>query len=221
VTKAAAHRKLDPHRALQRTVWAALAGTVVALAARGPLPELSLLLGWNVGGLVLLVLSWLPIVRSDERMTQERAGSEDPGRTLVYGIVTLASAASLFAAVSLSRRAALHAPDQAHLVVWLCLATVAQSWVLTHTAFTLRYARLYYREDHEGIGGVEFAGGHRPSYADFAYFAFTIGMTFQVSDTSITSAQIRRTVLLHALIAFVYNTAILAFVLTLVFGSVS
>jgi uncharacterized membrane protein len=214
-------RKLDPHRALQRTVWAGLAGTLVAMAARGPFPELALLLGWNTAGLVLLILSWLPIFRSDAAATQARAGSEDPGRTLVYAIVILASAASLFAAVSLSRRAALHHPDQARAVVWLCLATVAQSWALTHTAFTLRYARLYYREDREGVGGVEFAGGHRPNYADFAYFAFTIGMTFQVSDTSITSAQIRRAVLLHALIAFVYNTAILAFVLTLVFGSLS
>jgi uncharacterized membrane protein len=214
-------RKLDPHRALQRAVWAALAGTGVAMAVRPFYPELALLSGWNAAGVVLLVLSWLPIVSSDAAATQARAGSEDPGRTLVYAIVTVASAASLLAAVSLARRAGEHAPDRAHAVVWLCLGTVAQAWVLTHTAFTLRYARLYYREDADGVGGVEFAGGHRPSYFDFAYFAFTIGMTFQVSDTSITSAQIRREALLHAVIAFVYNTAILAFVLTLVFGSVS
>ena len=71
------------------------------------------------------------------------------------------------------------------------------------------------------IGGVEFPGGKPATYFDFAYLAFTLGMTFQVSDTAITSAAIRRTALLHAAISFAYNTAILAFVLNLVFGFVS
>ncbi len=95
---------------------------------------------------------------------------------------------------------------------------MALSWALTHTAFTLRYAHLYYREDAEGVGGVEFPGGARPSYFDFAYFAFTIGMCFQVSDVAVSSPQIRRAVLLHATLSFLYNTAILAFVLNLAFG---
>ncbi len=92
------------------------------------------------------------------------------------------------------------------------------SWALTHTAFTLRYAHLSPREDAEGVGGIEFPGGGRPCYLDFAYLAFTIGMCFQVSDTTVCSRQIRSTVLLHAALSFFYNTAILAFVLNLVFG---
>jgi uncharacterized membrane protein len=95
---------------------------------------------------------------------------------------------------------------------------VAICWALTHTAFALRYAHLYYREDAEGVGGVDFPGKGAPTYFDFAYLAFTIGMCFQVSDSAVTSPQIRRAVLLHALLSFVYNTAILAFVLNLVFG---
>ena len=95
---------------------------------------------------------------------------------------------------------------------------MALSWTLTHTAFTLRYAHLYYREDDEGIGGVDFPGGAMPTYMDFAYFAFTVGMCFQVSDVQVTSHQIRRAVLLHATMSFLYNTAILAFVLNLVFN---
>jgi uncharacterized membrane protein len=175
----AGHR-IDPHRALLRFVLATLTGLAAGLMARDLFPGLEILIGWNAAGMILLVLSWLPIVRSDEVATQERAGSDDPGRTLVYALVIIASAASLFAALSLARRAANHAPQEAHLAVVLCLSTVALAWALTHTAFTLRYARLYYREDREGVGGVEFAGGHRPSYSDFAYFSFTIGMTFQV-----------------------------------------
>ncbi len=100
----------------------------------------------------------------------------------------------------------------------LCLATVGLAWAMTHTGFTLRYARLYYREDDEGVGGIELPEHQPPSYFDFAYFAFTIGMCFQVSDMCITSPQIRKTVLLHAIVSFGYNSIILAFVLNLVFG---
>src|SRR5205085_264873 len=100
-----------------------------------------------------------------------------------------------------------------------CLLTVALSWAITHTSYTLRYAHLYYREDTEGVGGVELPGGGQPSYFDFAYFAFTVGMCFQVSDVVVTSAQIRRAVLGHAVLSFAYNTVILAFTLNLVFGA--
>jgi uncharacterized membrane protein len=198
-----------------------MAGVAAGAAASSHAWPYAVLLGWNTTGVVLLMLSWLPIATADSAATHRRAGSEDPGRTLVYAIVVAASAAALFSAFVLLRHARSLAPGESHAVVALCLSTVALAWALTHTAFTLRYARLYYREDREGIGGVEFPGKESPSYFDFAYFAFTIGMCFQVSDTCVTSHQIRRAVLLHALIAFVYNTAILAFVLNLVFGAVS
>jgi uncharacterized membrane protein len=212
--------RLRPPRALWRVLIAILAGASASAAwSSHPLPFV-LLIGWNAASVVLLALSWLFIVASDATATQRRAGSEDPGRTLVYVIVVVASAASLFSALLLSRRADTLAPSESRaVVVGVCLATVALAWALTHTTFTLRYARLYYREDSEGVGGVEFPGDHPPSYADFAYFAFTVGMCFQVSDACVTSSQIRRAVLLQALIAFIYNTVVLAFVLNLVFGA--
>ncbi len=214
-------RRLDPHRALLRSFFGLIAGlAAAALTLPRPWPY-AVLVGWNAAGMVLLALSWLPIATADAEATRRRAGSEDPGRTLVYAIVVAASAASLFAAFVLLRRArTTMSPEEARAVIAMCLSSVALAWGLTHTAFTLRYARLYYREDREGIGGVEFPGKQHPSYFDFAYFAFTIGMCFQVSDTCVTSRQIRRAVLLQAVIAFAYNTAILAFVLNLVFGSV-
>jgi uncharacterized membrane protein len=92
---------------------------------------------------------------------------------------------------------------------------------MTHTAFALRYARLYYREDTEGVGGIEFPGRQPPTYFDFAYFAFTVGMCFQVSDACVTSRQIRRALLFQAVVSFAYNSLILAFVLNLVFGMAS
>jgi uncharacterized membrane protein len=82
--------------------------------------------------------------------------------------------------------------------------------------FALRYAHLFYRDDDEGVGGLGFPGKSPPDLFDFAYFSFTLGMTFQVSDVVIESQQIRRTALLHAVLSFAYNSAILALVINLV-----
>jgi uncharacterized membrane protein len=180
--------------------------------------RLSALAAWDAGGLTLLLLSWLTIAMCSAVATRARAAADDPGRTAVYLIVLLSSGASLLATAALVRRAKLISGSEGDALVALCLANVALSWALTHTAFSLRYAHLYYREDAEGVGGVEFAGGAAPSYFDFAYLAFTVGMSFQVSDTTVSSPQIRRAVLFHATLSFIYNTAILAFVLNLVFG---
>jgi uncharacterized membrane protein len=200
------------------TAAGALAGLLLSLRFA---PATAVLAGWSLGGAVLLVLAWLVIAKAGAQSTQQRAAADDPGRTVVYALVLLTSAVSLLAATPLVRGAKGLAPHESRLLVALCLATVALSWGLTHTAFTLRYAHLYYREDEEGVGGVEFPGGEPPSYFDFAYFAFTIGMCFQVSDVVVSSPQIRRAVLLHAVLSFVYNTVILAFVLNLAFGMAS
>jgi uncharacterized membrane protein len=174
--------------------------------------------GWDAGGVTLLTLGWISIWSADAKATQARAGSDDPGRTAVYVLVLLTSATSLFAAVALARFARTLEPHIARQIVLLSLSTVAVSWALTHTALTLRYAHLYYRDDGEGIGGLEFPGRAAPTFFDFAYFAFTVGMAFQTSDVCISSPQIRRTVLFHAALSFAYNTAIVAFALNLAFG---
>jgi uncharacterized membrane protein len=207
--------------ALART--AISAGVAVALgvglvvATRLPL-GLAALAAWNAGGLCLLALAWFTIAGSTPERTRRRASREDPGRTTVYVVVLLGAGVSLLSAVVLVRSATTLAGPRADFLVALCLANVLLSWALTHTAFALRYAHLYYRDDEDGTGGVDFPGGAPPTYVDFAYLAFTIGMTFQVSDTSVSGALIRRAVLLHATLSFVYNTAILAFVLNLIFG---
>ena len=179
---------------------------------------IAILGGWNAGGLTLLTLAWLIITTFDARATKERAAAEDPGRAAVTLVVILASLAGLVAVTVLVRQPTANAPREEAELIALCLGTVAVSWTLTHSAFTLRYAHLYYRENPEGGSGVEFPGRAPPSYLDFAYLAFTVGMTFQVSDTAVSSPQIRHTVLLHAILSFLYSTAILAFVLNLLAG---
>jgi uncharacterized membrane protein len=211
--------RIDPRRAIFRVLIAAGSGVASGLAASTQLPSsVAALLGWDVGSLVLLALSWIVITPATAKSTRSRAGNEDPGRTAVYVIVVLMSSVSLLAATLLVRDAHTQHPDIERLVSGLCLAAVALAWTVTHAAFAMRYARLSDREDREGVGGIDLPGKQAPTYFDFAYFAFTIGMCFQVSDACVTSAQIRRVVLLHAVISFGYNSVILAFVLNLVFG---
>jgi uncharacterized membrane protein len=213
------NQRYVPRRALARVAISVAVGVAAYLAVMWRAPAVvAPLLGWDAAGFVLLALSWTNIISADARATQRRAAAEDPGRTLVYVIVVLTSAVSLLAATVLVRSARSMPGDTKQVVIALCLATVGLAWAMTHTAFTFRYAHLYYREDAEGVGGVTLPGGEPPVYFDFAYFAFTIGMCFQVSDACVTSRQIRRAVLLHAVISFAYNSVILAFVLNLVFG---
>ena len=210
---------IDTRHALVRVSISMMLGAAAFAASIARIPRAgSTLIAWDTFALVLLALSLAGMSRADARTTRERAGSEDPGRTLVYLIVILTSSVSLLAATLLVRNPRTLPPELAGAVAALCLVTVALAWTATHVAFAFRYAHLYYRDDAEGIGGLDFPGDAPPAYFDFAYFAFTIGMCFQVSDVCVTSHQIRRAVLLHAVISFAYNSIILAFVLNLVFG---
>jgi uncharacterized membrane protein len=158
--------------------------------------------------------------REDASKTRAHAASEDPGRKFVWALVLVASTISLFAAGFVMRRAHHIAPSETAfaLLVALCLAAVVSAWLLTHTVYALRYAHLYYRDDEEGEGGLDFPGKQPPDALDFAYFALTLGMCFQVSDVCVTSRNIRRATLGHTLLAFVYNTVVLALALNLAFG---
>jgi len=173
---------------------------------------------WDAAALTMGALAWWLISHADAAEARRRAAPDDPGRRTVWLFVILASGFSLFATTVVLREARGHMPHARGVFVVLCIAAVASAWMLTHTAYTLRYAHLYYRDDGDGEGGLAFPGDTSPDFLDFAYFAFTIGMCFQVSDVAITSRPIRRTVLGHAVLSFAYNTAILATAVNLVLG---
>jgi len=218
---------IAPRTSGRRLLISMVAGLLVGSLARVGIPSLGwavhIVSGWDAAGLTLLALAWWRIFRDDAVRTRRHAAKEDPGRTLVWAIVLLASAASLFAAGFVMRRAHTIAPSEAafSILVALCLTAVASAWALTHTAYTLRYAHLYYRDDEEGEGGLDFPGKLDPTGLDFAYFAFTLGMCFQTSDVAVTSRNIRRAVLAHALLSFLYNTVVLALAFNLVLGFLS
>src|SRR5438067_1304531 len=138
--------RIAPRRAVPRTAIAVVVGvaTGLLLSLRYS-AAVAVLGGWNAGGLTLLALAWLIITTCDAPATKQRAAAEDPGRAAVTVLVILASLAGLVAVTVLVRRPAVNAPREEAELIALCLVTVVVSWTLTHSAFTLRYAHLYYR----------------------------------------------------------------------------
>jgi len=210
-----------PRQASARLAIATVAGLFVGALLDSAATVTRIIAAWDVFAVVLLGFAWAIIWTADAAETRRRAGNDDPGRSAVWVIVVLCSTLSLFAAAFGLRHARALSPSRAAVEVMLSLGGVVGAWCLSNTAWTLRYAHLYYRDDHEGIGGLVFPGEHEPDETDFAYFAFTIGMAFQVSDVSITSPQIRRAVLLHGVQSFAYNTTILALAMNLAYGFLS
>jgi uncharacterized membrane protein len=169
---------------------------------------------WDVAALFLCTVDWWIIWHTHAKATEARAATEDPGRKVVWTLVLLSCMFSLFASVHVLR----HVGNNGFWT-FITLVSVLLAWTLTHTVYTFRYAHLFYRGGHSG--GLEFPGGHPPADIDFAYFAFTIGICFQTSDVAISSPVIRRTVLLHAIVSFFYNTTILALALNYLYGTLS
>lgn len=166
----------------------------------------AVLIGWDVAALSFLLWVWLVVGRYDASETRQRATREDNNRVAIWVFLLSASIASLLAvAIVLINASELSAASERALLV-TSLGSVFLSWAVVQTVFTLRYAHEYYSEPE---GGIDF-GGEAPDYQDFAYFAVTVGMTFQTSDAGITSRRIRRTVLRHAILAYVFGAVIIA-----------
>jgi len=182
-----------------------------------PAWQLRAMVGWDAMALTLLCLCWRILWSSDAVTTELRAGDEDPGGFAVFVIAVLSSLVSLFAATLVLRM--MRGQSCGNFWGVLALVSVALSWIVTHTAYTFRYAHLYYTGDVNG--GLAFPGTDTPCDMDFAYYAFTVGMCFQVSDVQVTAPNIRRATLGHALVAFVFNTTIVALSLNVMFQLLS
>ena len=209
----------DLHQARTRVAIALAVGLGAAWAMPSRLGGvLRAVAGWDAGALVIGVLSWTLILRANADRTRRHAADEDPGRRAAWVLLTLASSFALVANAAILHNARACVGGVRDLYIGLCLGAVVSAWLLTHTAYTLRYAHLYYRDDGEGEGGLTFPGSGKPAYLEFAYFAFTVGMCFQVSDVTVTSRPMRRAVLGQSLLSFAYNTAVLATAVSLVVG---
>lgn len=176
----------------------------------------AILAGWGAACLVFIVTMWLRIWRMDPDRTREHATSEEPGRATSEVLIVFASVGSLVAlsVVILQARTATTSLEQG-LIAAFSVLSVALSWALIHTIYTLRYARMYFGTPE---GGIDFNQEEPPQYSDFAYLAFDLGMTYQVSDTTLRTSEFRRTVLKHTLLSYLFGSVILATVINLVAG---
>ena len=186
--------------------------------------------GWDSFALVTLLLLVLNMRLADVEDIRRVAASEDFTRAAASTVIIAGALASLVAVVGLLGTVKnLPAPAKA-LHLGLGVGAVVLAWVLVHCVFTLRYAHSYYDTDDHGhdCGGLLFPDDTNktatdpklePNYLDFAYFAFVIGMTAQTADIGISSRTIRGAALLHGLISFVFNTALVALVISAIGGA--
>jgi uncharacterized membrane protein len=200
-------------RVLSSTAVGVVAGIVIAFLAPW---QFAVLAAWDVVALLTILRVWARVGRFSSQQTRALATYEDDSRTLAELLLVSASVASLVAvAFGIVKANQTHTTLRPLLTV-ASVVTVVLSWAVVHTVFALRYAHQYYTPP---VGGIDFkSGGYEPDYRDFAYFAFTIGMTFQVSDTDVGSRTVRRTVLWHALISYLFGAVILALVVNVIAG---
>lgn len=182
-----------------------------ALAAAVGVPGVAVLVGWVVaaGGLLARVwrIGWLQDHRGTKRIAEEE------GRTRVTDAAVLGAAVvSLAAVVEGLVRAGSGGPVGVVTVI-LCVLTVVLSWALVNTVFALKYARMYYSG---GDGGIDFGQDEPPAYSDFAYLAFTVGMSFSVADTQLVTTPIRKVGLGHSLLSYLFGTVVIAVAVNLV-----
>jgi len=178
--------------------------------------------GYDAGALTLLAFFWLRGLHSDAKLTRARAALEDPGRNLIAIIVLAVVVIGLTAAIAILG----HGPEvKTAALRWtaymLAAVAVSAGWFLLHTLYTFRYAHLFwYDDDGDGTesGGIKFPGTDAPSDYDFAYFAFTLGVSFAISDPQITETRIRKEVIVHSIIAFWYNAIIIGMVINIFAG---
>jgi uncharacterized membrane protein len=188
---------------------------VGAAAAAAGMGRAAPLVGWDTLALVFCGWTWSAIWPLGAAETAGHALRDEPNREVADLILLGAAVASLFAVGWLLFGAGDANGYLKYLEAAFALASVFVSWTLVHTVFSLRYARLYYSGEP---GGINFNETDPPEYSDFAYLAFTIGMTFQVSDTNIETKQIRRTALRHAWLSFPLGAVIIATSINLVSG---
>jgi len=200
------------HQLLVALVPAVAVGVGLWLAG---LPEIAPLCGWDAFAAVYVARVWVTVRSADAQRTQSIAVSEDPTRAYADLVLVGAAVASLAAVGFALVTAGGSGSGQQGPRVALAVGSVVASWLLVHTVYTLRYARLHYADPARG---VDFNDADPATYADFAYLAFTVGMTFQVSDTELRSRLLRQTVLRQALLSYLFGTVILATTVNFVAG---
>ena len=182
---------------------------------------IKIMIAWSAFALSYIVTSCIVFFTKSPMDIRKHSKQEDGSRIYVFLLVVITSFASLFTVLLLmSSQSSKDTPQTIFIPV--AISGMLLSWLMVHTIFAFHYAHLYYGDDTNDSSkhaeGLEFPGEKKPDYVDFAYFSFVIGMTFQVSDTEVTSRSIRRLVLLHGLLSFGLNTFVVALTINIIAG---
>jgi uncharacterized membrane protein len=177
--------------------------------------QVALLAGWDAAAALYVAWIWVSLRHKDAEVTRELATTEDSSRTASDFMLISASVANLIGVGFALLEASSKSGAVQAVITAIAILGVALSWIAVNTVFALRYAHLYYGDVP---GGITFNDDDPPTYAEFAYLAFTIGMTYQVSDTAVTARPIRRAVLRHALLSYLFGVFVLAVTINFVAG---
>ena len=183
-------------------------------------PTQRFLLAWNTGVWCYLLSIWFMMLRSEASDVRRSSEVEDESAQLVLALVCIAATTSLAAIIIELAGASQLEPSRKLLHYAFAGGTVLGSWLLIGTIFTLHYARLFYGAGTSASGlPLRFSDGEEnPDYWDFLYFSFTINVAVQTSDVSVASRAMRKTVLAHSVIAFLFNAAVLGFSINIAAG---
>jgi uncharacterized membrane protein len=194
---------------------AAIVGLAAAvIAALLGVPELSPLLGWVVAAAVFLVWAWSRAWPADPQRTRDLARHEDRSRTLVDTLIIVAAVLSLVLVVFALIRSQQKDPVGTASAILAVIGVVA-AWALINTVYAFKYARMYYLDDRHRF---DFDQDEDPSYSDFAYTAFSIGMAYSASNITQSSTPSRRIALAHALLSYFFGTFVVAVAINLITG---
>jgi uncharacterized membrane protein len=203
---------------VSRVLMSGACGVLVSVALGLIAPwEVTVLSSWIVAAATFVASTWSRTHGLTAAETASVATFEDASRASAHLMVNGASVISLVGVGVTLAQASLRSGGSKAMFSGVAILTVITSWALVHTVFTLRYAHTYYGKP---VGGIDFTSDEAPNYHDFAYVAFTIGMTFQVSDTNLTSPAMRRLALRHALLSYLFGAVILAMTINVTAGFV-
>ncbi|MEO5948946.1 MAG: DUF1345 domain-containing protein [Candidatus Saccharimonas sp.] len=186
-------------RYLLALIAGGVAGIIAALYTK---PGFVPIIAWDAAALVILAVIAIDMRGANSKMTSVVAKRDDMNHSLSDAIVILACLASLGAVIYL-----IMSNDASIAHIAFGLGSIVISWATVHTLYALRYAAIYYSDPE---GGIDFNSREQPPFSDFLYLSYTVGMTYQVSDTNIKTSMLRKVILGHAVLSFVFGTAIIA-----------
>lgn len=209
--------------AIQKLFLSLFVSVILFFVTKNLLPDITVrcINCWDIFCFLFLSLNWITFWTVKPRQIREEASIQNVNKIAVFIIAIVTTFCAMILVLQMLLDKSVSHQGMSY-TLFSAIAGLLLSWILVHTVFTLRYAHLFYanHEDDKSkhAGGLDFPNETHPDFLDFAYYSFVIGMTFQVSDVTVTSKDLRRLTLMHSLLAFAFNTIIVALTVNVIAG---